>query len=256
MVANQRWPRQPTTTGSAATEEQSQTHQIGAAKADRKAGGWAGQGNFSEAIRVAQRIPASSTSSPKAKQQISQWQNSLEIQRASDEQKAMQQAFDAAARRDFSRAIQVAQTIRPGTRFHGMAVQKVYEWEEASRQRSLLSDHDVLSDAYELAAAGQFNAAIAMVKKLRESSSNPETLRVIDQKIREWQSAEELARTTADRAVLQEAYTFAANGQFEQAIGRARTIPASSRIHTTVSRKIRDWSRMRDIRNRAAAQTS
>lgn len=222
----------------------------------QQAYGLASQGNFQQAIQVAQGIPSASATAPRAQQKISEWRSALEIQRSTDEQKTLQRAFDAAARRDFDRAVQVARTIRPPSRFHALAAQKLHEWEEAGRQRSLLSDHEVLTDAYQLASEAQFGAAIAMATKLRSTSANPETQRLIDQKIRDWQSAEQQGRIDADRALLQEAYAYASNGQFEQAIARARTISPRSPIQATVRKKIRDWSRMLDIRNRAARQTS
>ncbi len=116
------------------------------------------QQDFQGAILAIEQIPPGSAYYQRLQPKLQEYQQKREI-RANW---LLQQAYDAAANRDFTQAVGYLRMIPPGTEAGDRAQEKLAQYQEQKTIRATW----LLQQAYNQAAAGQFREAIAYLQQI------------------------------------------------------------------------------------------
>lgn len=116
------------------------------------------QQDFQAAIIALEQIPVDSSYYQRLQPKLQEYEQKREI-RANW---LLQQAYDAAAHRDFTQAVGYLRMIPPGTEARDRAREKLAQYQEQKTIRATW----LLQQAYNQAAAGQFREAIAYLQQI------------------------------------------------------------------------------------------
>jgi len=140
--------------------------------------------------------------------------------------------FERAMQRDFHGAIRALQAISPTSPYYQLAKKKISEYSQKQDVRARVS----LQAAYDAAAKGDFQAAIA---ELREIPGDSTLHYLAKRKLAEYDAKHNVQAETW----LYRAKKMAEQGEYKAALLQLRAIPPESAIATTVKTHILEYSR-------------
>ncbi|HEY9694048.1 MAG TPA: hypothetical protein V6D15_17740 [Oculatellaceae cyanobacterium] len=187
-------------------------------------------GSLQNAIAQASQIRRGRALYQQAQNNVRDW--TQQVQRMQD-QPVLDQAESQANSGNLSRAISVAQQIRPGRVLYGEAKDKIRRWLD-QLQRS--QDQPLLDQAESQANAGNLNDAVVTAQQIKSG-------RVLSSaaaaKIRTWQTKLQAEQN------LNSAYQLASNSTPEAlaaAIQAARQVPTASKLRADANDAVNRWS--------------
>ncbi|AFZ13545.1 hypothetical protein Cri9333_2689 [Crinalium epipsammum PCC 9333] len=186
--------------------------------------------SLQNAIAQANQIRRGRALYQQAQGKVQDW--AQQVQRMQD-QPVLDQAETQASLGNLSKAISVAQQIRPGRLLYGEAKDKVRRWLD-QLQRS--QDQPVLDQAQSQANAGNLNDAVVTAQQIKSGRA---LSRVATTKIRSWQTQLQAEQN------LNSAYQLANNSTPESlaaAIQAARQVPTASKLRAEANDAANRWS--------------
>ncbi|MCX7593998.1 MAG: protein kinase [Fischerella sp.] len=188
-------------------------------------------GDLEEAIALAKSIPSSSNVYPEAQTTIQEWQNQWQI--ATEQYLVAQTALREGR---LSEALHAASQV-PDILYWQLKTDKIVEKAKAKIEAQT---SDLLTKAYEKAAAKDFSAALTYLDQIpQETSANV----LVKQKLDEYKKKQQV------RAIylLQQAYNQAAVGEFNTAVNFLQQIPKNTTVYKVAQNKLIEYTRKQRI---------
>jgi serine/threonine protein kinase len=188
-------------------------------------------GDLEEAIALAKSIPSNSNVYPEAQATVEEWQNQWQV--ATEQYLVAQTALREGR---LSEVLHAASQV-PDILYWQLKTDKIVEKAKAKIETQT---SDLLTKAYEKAAAKDFSTALTYLDQIpKETSANA----VVKQKLDEYKKKQQV------RAIylLQQAYNQAAVGEFNTAVNFLQQVPKNTTVYKVAQDKLIEYTQKQRI---------
>lgn len=192
-------------------------------------------GNLEEAITLAKKIPSTSNVYPEAQASIEQWQN--QWQTAAEKYLTAEKALHEGR---WSEVLHLASQV-PDNLYWQAKILKIVEQAKAKIE---VQAQQLLTKAYEKAAVKDFDTALTYLHRIPQLSAQKTSVK---QKIAEYSYKKQV------RAIycLQQAYNYAAAGNFAVAIAFLQQIPKNTAVYANAQTKLVEYAQKQRLQTEA-----
>ncbi|MDY6940032.1 MAG: hypothetical protein SWY16_20555 [Cyanobacteriota bacterium] len=203
------------------------------------------RGDYAAALQALQEIPPGTQLYSQIQPKLAEYRQQQQVKRDAAAREWVQYAYDLAAVRDFSGALDALQQVPEGTQLYAQIQPKLVEYQQKQQLKREVAAHQWVEEAFRLAALGEFDEALSALQEVPPDTS---FYAKIQPKFAEYQEKQRIQRDAIAYQVLQEAYALAAQNDFTGALAVLERVPYGSAAYDRIAPKLEEYRQKQQIR--------